>query len=58
MNQNLMKAMILVVVPGISLITSGCQKLNMHQAPREDTYFSVPDHIPELEQKSVSDSDH
>lgn len=47
----LSKVLIVLIIPSISLITSGCQKLNMHPAPREDMYFSVPDYIPELEHK-------
>ncbi len=61
--KTLSKVLIVVVIPCISLLTSGCDllphaiqpsqwhKLNRGPAPREDTHFSVPDYIPELEQK-------
>tara|TARA_R110002111_G_scaffold67_2_gene607 strand:+ start:30367 stop:30576 length:210 start_codon:yes stop_codon:yes gene_type:complete len=60
----LSKALLIVIIPCISLIASGCdllphalqpdqwKKLNRGPAPRQDTYFSVPDYIPELDQKA------
>jgi len=61
--KNLSKTLLVLIIPGISLFASGCEmmphalqpgqwgKLNRGPAPREDTYFSVPDYIPELDQK-------
>lgn len=46
-----LKTLAIAIVSSISLMASGCQKMNMHPPPREDLYYSVPDHIPELEQK-------
>ena len=55
----LSKALIIVIIPSLSFFASGCEmlphalqpsqwhKLNLGPAPRQDTYFSVPDHIPE-----------
>ncbi|HAH46140.1 hypothetical protein [Gimesia sp.] len=55
----LSKALIIVIIPSLSFFASGCEmlphalqpsqwhKLNRGPAPRQDTYFSVPDHIPE-----------
>lgn len=66
----LSKALMIVIIPCIPLLASGCDllphaiqpsqwhKLNRGPAPREDTHFSVPDYIPELEQKAQSESDH
>ncbi len=62
----LSKALLVLIIPSISFFASGCEmlphalhpsqwsKLNRGPAPREDTYFSVPDYIPELEQNSSS----
>ncbi|WP_298861226.1 hypothetical protein [uncultured Gimesia sp.] len=62
----LSKALLVLIIPSISFFASGCEmlphalqpnqwsKLNRGPAPREDTYFSVPDYIPELEQKKSS----
>ena len=59
----LSKVLLVLIIPSISLFSSGCQmmphalqpnqwgKLNRGPAPREDTYFSVPDYIPELEKE-------
>ena len=52
MHRLIIRSIIVAMVPSIILITVGCQKLNMHKAPREDLYFAVPDYIPELEQES------
>lgn len=66
----LSKALVIAIIPSISLFASGCDllphamqpsqwgKLNRGPAPREDTYFSVPDHIPELEQKAHSEGEN
>jgi len=62
----LSKALLVLIIPSISLFASGCEmlphalqpsqwsKLNRGPAPREDTYFSVPDYIPELDKKRSS----
>ncbi len=62
----LSKSLLVVIIPSVSLFSSGCEmlphamqpsqwgKLNRGPAPREDTYFSVPDYIPELEQHKRS----
>ena len=62
----LSKALLVLIIPSISFFATGCEmlphalqpspwsKLNRGPAPREDTYFSVPDYIPELEQKISS----
>lgn len=55
----LSKALLIVILPSLTLTATGCDliphalhpsqwhKLNRGPAPRQDTYFSVPDHIPE-----------
>ncbi|QDU48041.1 hypothetical protein [Gimesia panareensis] len=55
----LSKALLIVILPSLSLFATGCDliphafhpsqwhKLNRQPAPRQDTYFSVPDNIPE-----------
>lgn len=62
----LSKTLLVLIIPSVSLFSSGCEmlphamqpsqwgKLNRGPAPREDTYFSVPDHIPELEKRNNS----
>ncbi len=55
----LSKALLIVILPSLTLTATGCDllphalhpsqwhKLNRGPAPRQDTYFSVPDEIPE-----------
>ncbi|EDL59082.1 hypothetical protein [Gimesia maris] len=64
----LSKALIIVIIPSLSFFASGCEmlphalqpsqwhKLNRGPAPRQDTYFSVPDHIPERDLNSHTES--
>lgn len=65
----LSKVLLVLIIPSTTFFASGCEmmphalqpsqwgKLNRGPAPREDTYFSVPDYIPELEQKSLVEND-
>lgn len=62
--KTLSKVLVIVVIPCLTLVTTGCDllphamqpsqwhKLNRGPAPREDTHFSVPDFIPELEREN------
>lgn len=66
----LTKVLLIAIIPSMSFLASGCEmlphalqpgqwhKLNRGPAPRQDTYFSVPDYIPELEQQTDSVSDN
>ena len=59
----LSKALLIAIIPSLFVFATGCEmlphalqpsqwhKLNRGPAPRQDTYFSVPDTIPELEQR-------
>lgn len=65
----LSKVLLIAIIPSMSFLASGCEmlphalqpgqwhKLNRGPAPRQDTYFSVPDTIPELEQKPRTEND-
>lgn len=65
----LSKALLIVILPSLSLFATGCDllphafhpsqwhKLNRQPAPRQDTYFSVPDEIPERDFPHQTEND-